>query len=585
MEKLKSVNEDKPISNFYTKPLFEDKEHQAKLHAIKIKSTARFFEIFDWMIISFFIYAAVNYFLGNWSFTFHPAYFFIVGLVICQTLIYHRFFYDNILKKNADIALDIDITFILLMLISVAELFGGITSPFIFIFFLCLGITVFFFYPYAVPVFLVFELAVIYITASIDLNQANFISNYPVWFRWEIILLATFGALFFAISAIYYRQGEERDKLEEVVSKLVAEKVKGEVVLQSMSDGVFVVDREKRLIFLNEAAEKILKVSKEQGEHFLGHFYGNIFKLRINNKEIDYTKDCPLQIAIAEGKSIFRDDLSLINLSNKTLYITLSSAPVVDASGNAQGAVAIIRDVTKEKEIERIQMEFVSIASHELLTPITQVQGHLSMIVDENIGEVDDTASNIVSNAYKGIKRIARLVRDLMNVSRIQRGSMKMNIVPVDMNSLLENAAKDFQDEAKSNDLQLIFEKPQKPVSEAFGDPDRLGEVINNFIGNAIKFTKKGKIVLSVSEKRDGSIEVSVQDTGIGIEKENFDKVFDKFYQVDSSATREAQGTGLGLYISKVIVEMMNGKIWVESKLGKGSRFCFTLPKVINKIS
>lgn len=568
------LKDEKALNTLYTKkPLFLDKEQKEKLFSEKIKKLGRIFEATDWLIILTSFYFFINFY----SFRFHPAFLLINLLALAQSLIYHRIIFPKISDKNPDIALKIDISFYLLMLLLVAQLFGGIGSPLVFIYFMLLAITPFLFPSYFVFVTLFLEFFIIYLSIQLDYSQLNFYNQYSNLFLWEIILLAASALLFFVLGHIYFEQKKEKEKLELSVNFLTADKVKSEAVLESMSDGVFVVDKDKRLIFLNGAAEKMLKITDEQKDRVMNRFYGNVFKFKIGEKNLDYTKDCPLQQAMAEGKPNFRKDLSALTAFKKPVYVTVSAAPIIDATGDAQGAVAIIRDVTKEKEIEKIQMEFVSIASHELLTPITQVQGHLSMIVDESIGKLDETATKLVGNAYQGIKRISRLVKDLLNISRIERGVIKISPMEIDISSFVENTIKDFQAEAESNELSLTFVKSKKDI-KVFADQDRLGEILINLLTNALKFTKKGGVKIGVSEKKDGFAVVFVEDTGVGIPKENLQDIFKKFYQVDSSATREAQGTGLGLFISKTIVEMMGGKIWAESKLGQGTTFYFSLP-------
>lgn len=577
MKKVKEAerNRSKPTPSLLSSALFFDEEQKQKLFVSSVRRAGRIFEILDWFIIA----ASLYFFLGFYWFRLEPVFLFINLLALAQSLVYHRLFFFNLSRKRPTLALNIDISFFLVMLILLTQLFGGIASPMAFIYIVVLGITAFFFSPYFIFISLLLEFLVIYVFILSDLNQLNFISSYNDIFIWEIILLGASAILFFIGSLVYSKQKKELLRLEDFSNQLVADKVKSEAVLQSMSDGVFVVSRERKLLFLNDAALGIIK-SKESKERLLGHFYGSVFKFRIENKSLDYARDCPLELAITERKPNSRNDLS-ISVFGKPVFVIISSAPIIDAAGDARGAVAIIRDITKEKEMEKMQMEFVSVASHELLTPITQVQGHLSMVVDEKIGKLDETASKLVGNAYKGIKRVSRLVKDLMNISRIERGAMKINPVEVDISQFIESVVRDFKDEVQSEGLKLVFNKPKRAIPVVLTDSNRLGEVLNNLIGNALKFTKEGGITISLSEKKDGFVVIAVRDTGIGIVKENIPLLFNKFYQVDSSATREAEGTGLGLYISKTIIEMLGGKIWVESKLGEGSTFYFSIPRAI----
>lgn len=580
MIKKNKTAEDKPVSNFYTKALFLDKEQKEKIFRARVNYSSIYFQVFDWALLAFLFYGLINYFSGNWSFNINIWHFFIGLLAAVQTFFYHGFLYEKILDKKAGLAFNIDIIFVLSILFSIGQLLGGIASLFIIIYFLSLSVIIFFFpLLFVIGTFLA-QIILLYILARIDPVQIEFANKNPEITLWLVVLLFLLSVFFSVFSFIYSKIKKTKNNFEDQITQLVADKGKSEAVLQSMGDGVFVVNREMKLNFINDAAQKMLGISNDQVNRTFGHFYGTIFKLKLNEKNIDYSKDCPLKQAIMEGKSNFKKDLSLSLGSKKQIYITLSSAPIVDAAGDAQGAVAVIRDVTKEKEIERMQMEFVSIASHELLTPITQVQGHLSMIIDENIGKLDDMARNLVSNAFKGIKRISRLVKDLMNISRIQRDTIKVNPVNIVVEDMIKNAIKDFQDEADSNEIKLIFEESSKKLPDILTDPDRLGEVLINLIGNAIKFTKKGSITIFAEQKKKGFLTIGVKDTGIGIGKEHFDKIFEKFYQVDSSHTREAEGTGLGLYITKTIINLLGGEIWIESQLGKGSTFYFTLPLV-----
>lgn len=575
VEKEAGKNKSKSTSNLRTGSLFLDKELRKKIYTSRVRLMSRIFEFIDWFAFLLFFYFFVNLYSFRWN----PAFFLVIILALSQSLFFHRLIFRRLSEKKPYHALSVDICFFLLIILFMAQLGGGVASPLLFIYLLVIGVSAFLFSPYFVFAFLLLEYLIIFLSVLFDPIQSNFINSFYYLFVWEVAILSISAILFFILGYIYSKRRIELEKLQDFYNQLTAEKVKSEAVLESMSDGVFVVDKEKRLVFLNEATEKIIKITKEQKANMLGHFYGSVFKLKIDNKDLDYAKDCPIQLAMTEGKPNFRKDLNVLTFYKKPVFVTLSAAPVIDAAGDIQGAVVVMRDITKEKEVERIQMEFVSVASHELLTPITQVQGHLSMIVDENIGKLDDTATKIVGNAYQGIKRISRLVKDLMNVSRIEKGTLKINPSEIEIDKFIENIVKDFQVEAQSNGLNIVFKKSKRNVSPVFTDSDRLSEVLNNLIVNAIKFTKKGGVTLAVSEKQDNTVVVSVADTGIGISKENIPKLFEKFYQVDSSATREAQGTGLGLYISRMIIEMMGGKIWVESKLGEGSTFNFSLPQ------
>ncbi len=236
----------------------------------------------------------------------------------------------------------------------------------------------------------------------------------------------------------------------------------------------------------------------------------------------------------------------------------------------------VLRDITKEKEMEKMKFEFVSIASHEISTPIASIEGNLSMILDEKIGKVDEVAEKLLHGAYEGSRRLSRLVKDLLNVSKIEEGRMTMDLEPADIEKLIKSVIEELTPQAKKSGLELKYEEPQRALPQVLMDSDRIREVISNLIVNAIKFTPSGSITIKVSRGQD-LITITVADTGIGISQEYLPYLFQKFHQIDSTATRKAQGTGLGLYICKSIIELHGGKIWVESEKGKGSRFSFTV--------
>ncbi|NTU69642.1 cell wall metabolism sensor histidine kinase WalK [bacterium] len=558
----------------HEQPIFLDKEEKRKLFSEKITNAGYLFEIFDWSVVGIFLF----FFIRLAPFRWDLAFLLMPAIALSQSVVYHRLFFKNILKTNPRFAFQIDVAFLLSIAYLFMQLVGGVSSPIVFIYVIILASVAFIFNPYAVFAALFIEYIFIYFSVTFDNRVYEFITNYYDLFFWEIVFLSLSGILYFVLSSLYFAERKFHEKLEHFSNQLVADKVKSEAVLESMSDGVIVTDIERKIVFINDSALKLVDALPKDRDKYLSHFYGHVFKFNVDDTPLDFDKECPLELAMNENKDNFRRDL-LIPSYKDFINVSMSSAPIVDASNNVIGAVAVMRDITKEKRIEKMQNEFISIASHELLTPITQVQGHLSMLVDEHIGTVDETAATLVGNAYGGIKRIGRLVKDLMNVSHIERGTMKMHFEDIDIVEYLDEVTKDYKAQADSLGLFVKLMKPGKNISKVSVDPDRLSEVINNLINNSLKFTKKGGITISLQDKKDNTVVVSVEDTGCGIPKSEIPNLFQKFYQVDSSATREAEGTGLGLYISKQMLEMMNSKIWIESKLDKGTTFYFSLNK------
>jgi len=227
-------------------------------------------------------------------------------------------------------------------------------------------------------------------------------------------------------------------------------------------------------------------------------------------------------------------------------------------------------------DLDKLKDEFISMASHELNTPLAAIEGYLSMVLDEGLGKVDPKAKEYLNRAYDSSKRLAELILDLLNVSRIEQGRLKMKFTKTNFASLVDSVIKELQLKADTKKLYLKLETSKTELPETFCDPDRIREVFVNLIGNSIKFTDKGGITIKLS-KPDDHIRAEVVDTGRGIAEADQKLLFQKFSQVKREID-EHQGTGLGLYISKNFVELHKGRIGVTSEQGKGATFFFEIP-------
>lgn len=232
----------------------------------------------------------------------------------------------------------------------------------------------------------------------------------------------------------------------------------------------------------------------------------------------------------------------------------------------------------KLKELDDQKDEFISIAAHDLNTPIATIEGYLSMVLDEKIVPVDNPKTKeYLMRVYEGSKRLAALVADLLNVSRIEQGRLIIERESLQLEELVEKIVKEWEIKARDQRLGLIYEKPSSPLPKIYADPDRLSQVVTNLVSNAIKYSLKGEIKVRLAQK-ENNIVLEVTDEGMGISKEDLPHLFEKFYRVSNHTTKGIAGTGLGLFISKGIVELHGGKISVESEKGKGSTFKVELP-------
>lgn len=231
--------------------------------------------------------------------------------------------------------------------------------------------------------------------------------------------------------------------------------------------------------------------------------------------------------------------------------------------------------------LDEMKSNFVSIAAHELRTPLTSIKGYLSVYLSDYKDKLDEDQKELLGRISDATEELLGLVENLLNVSRIERGAMSLNLAEVNWEEVLKGELEDFNARATQKNIQLKFVPSSLPLPAIKVDKVRILEVISNLLSNAINYTNPGGIVQVWAEQRDKQIITHVADNGQGIPQEAIPNLFTKFYRVTQGLTQgntNADGNGLGLYISKAIVEMHRGRIWVESEVGKGSRFSFSLP-------
>lgn len=338
------------------------------------------------------------------------------------------------------------------------------------------------------------------------------------------------------------------------------ERKKDESLLTSIGEGVVAVDKNEKIILLNDAGEKLTGYLREE---MIGKPAGSILNLK---SQISKSNQIPN--SKNQNDTITRRDGS-------TFPARISIAPIRDADDKEIGKIIVFSDITKELEVEQMKQELISIATHELRTPITGIKGYLDMILEGDTGGVNSETKEVLQECAGINQKLADLVDDLLNVGRIEQGRIECKPVAMDLAGQVADIIKEISIQAKQKNLELIYQKPE--IAQVKADPDRTRQVLINLIGNAIKYTEKGSVTVSL-EQKDKEIISSVKDTGLGISKEGQKLLFQKFSRVKTDKTRAITGTGLGLWITKQIVEMMSGKIWVQSVEGKGSMFSFSLP-------
>ena len=233
----------------------------------------------------------------------------------------------------------------------------------------------------------------------------------------------------------------------------------------------------------------------------------------------------------------------------------------------------------KLQEVDKMKDEFISIASHELRAPITGVSGYISMIQDGTYGEVPERLKEPIKIVEGAASRLATLVEDLLNVSRIEQGRLMISLKPVSVNPLIVEVINELEANAKAKNLQLIFKTPDSAVADGSLDPDRFVQVITNIISNGIKYTEQGAVEIFTEMKGDKLV-IKIKDSGIGMSVKEKEKICNKFYRIQNEKTKGIIGTGLGLWLTKNIVDMMKGQMVINSIEGFGTQVVLTFSTV-----
>ena len=343
-------------------------------------------------------------------------------------------------------------------------------------------------------------------------------------------------------------------------------------VMDASSEAIVLISPDARFLTVNRRFAELFGVRAEQ---VLGRRFEEL------REEVDWIFAEPGGLrTLVEGTQ--RDSESnftqvIRQRSPAPHELELVSTPVRSAEGEFLGRLYVFRDVTREREVDRMKTEFVSLVSHELRTPLTSIKGFTDLILDGDVGDINDDQREYLGIVKLNADSLVALINDLLDISRIESGRIQLNKESVQVKEIIEGVVASFasQIQQKGQTLSVQFESD---LPRVFADRERLNRVITNLVSNAYKYTPAGGAIRLRAAHDERSLCVSVSDTGIGISPEDQKKLFTKFYRVDSLLTREIGGTGLGLAIVKSIVELHEGAVSVESELGKGSTFSFTLP-------
>lgn len=368
---------------------------------------------------------------------------------------------------------------------------------------------------------------------------------------------------------------ESFGKLESDKTLISAERNKLQIILSGVKDAVIAVDLSRNIILFNLAAEQLTKLAASD---VLGKPIDTVLKFYLRNEEIPVTSYCPIRTDGYEGVVYGNKGLKLVAGSNSETYIDIVSGQIREGAAENLGCIVTLHDVTGEIQLEEMKIDFVSMAAHELRTPLTAIRGYAALLRDEIGNKVSSQVNEYTHRLVISSETLGNLIDNLLQVSRIERGSFKIEAFPLDLGELVDGVVDNFKEQIASKKQILNFEKPKVAMPQVLADSFRIVQVLSNLIGNAINYTPPGGTITVDIEKREHFLAVSISDTGIGMPAEALPKLFTKFFRVSGSLEQGSKGTGLGLFIAKSIINMHRGNIDVKSELGSGSTFTFTLP-------
>lgn len=352
------------------------------------------------------------------------------------------------------------------------------------------------------------------------------------------------------------------EDVEEARKKAEEERNKTLTIITNFTDGLLVFDKENNLSLINPQAEI---------------FFG-VKAVQIVGKSIQEFVEIPelkplMNLLGKEIKGIFRKEMQL----KENLVLEISTISIMRKE-EKMGALVILHNITREKIIERMKSEFVSLAAHQLRTPLSAIKWTLKMLLDGDLGKITQEQREFIGKTYQSNERMISLINDLLNVTRIEEGRYVYKPTLANIQNITQFVINSYSEEIEKRGLNLEFKKSIKKLPRVKVDVEKIRLAIQNLLDNAMRYTRSGGTVTISLKHVKKEIEFSIKDTGVGIPKDQQGRIFTKFFRGVNVIRMETEGSGLGLFIAKNIVEAHGGRIWFESDVKKGTTFYFTLP-------
>jgi len=375
-------------------------------------------------------------------------------------------------------------------------------------------------------------------------------------------------------AGLYNLISDQVKRLGELLGNVRAEARKTNAIIDGTADGILLVDAEHTIQLINPVAARLLDIDAAIAagaplKRFVTPGAPATIAETLTHRIFDLLRQ-PHPHQPDDSRTPIRVEIgnTVILLIISGVHITLNTPP---------SRLIVLRDISREAELDRLKDEFVSTVSHELRTPMTSIKGYTDLLASGKVGDLSDIQRKFVGIIKNNADRLSALVNDILDISRIDTGRVWLAMDYVELPPLIDHVVSSLERQIADKQLALTVDIPANMPS-VFADANRVTQILVNLVGNAVKYTRPGDRITIAVTVGDDMAQIDVHDTGLGIAEEDVQQVFNRFFRAERDVSSLVDGTGLGLSIAKMFVELMGGKIWLNSELGKGSTFSFTLP-------
>ena len=369
---------------------------------------------------------------------------------------------------------------------------------------------------------------------------------------------------------------EQAERVGTLLRKVQAEDSKNKAIIEGIADGVLVIDPSRTIQLANSVAAAMLGTDSEMLAEKRMEVILTLATSDINKQIAQelYRIITVQQSRLAENQAPLT---ARIDIGGKAIIVLMGTISLAANTNVPPSILVVLRDISREAELDRIKDEFISTVSHELRTPMTPIKGYTDLLVNNKVGPLNDLQLKFLRVIKTNADRLDSLVNDILDISRIDAERVKLDNKPIKLSGLIRQVLPTFEYQIGEKNLALTLHIPDS-LPPVYADPDRVTQILVNLIGNSVKYSRPDDKINIVVTAQNDYVRVDIQDTGLGISEEDLAQVFDRFFRAERDVSSVVDGTGLGLPIAKNFVELMGGKIWASSELEVGSTFSFTLP-------